>query len=107
MAGIIHQPHGAWVLQVARNLLDADDGFLAGKRYLLMDVIPCTRPPSVSFCALRTAVQEYVAHYHTERNHQGLESQLIEPTANAVGAGPIICRERGGGLLHFYPRQAP
>ena len=55
---------------------------------------------------LRTAVREYVAHYHTERNHQGLEGRLIEPTANAAGAGPVICRERVGGLLRFYQRQA-
>jgi hypothetical protein len=55
---------------------------------------------------LRTAVREYVAHYHTERNHQGLEGRLIEPTANAAGTGPIICRERVGGLLRFYHRRA-
>jgi putative transposase len=48
----------------------------------------------------------YVAHYHTERNHQGREGRLIEPTANAAEAGPIICRERVGGLLRFYHRQA-
>ena len=54
---------------------------------------------------LRTAVREYVAHYHTERNHQVLDGRLIEP-ANAAGAGPIVCRERIGGLLRFYHRQA-
>jgi putative transposase len=54
---------------------------------------------------LRTAVREYVAHYHNERNHQGLDGRLIEP-ANAAGAGPIDCRERLGGLLRFYRRQA-
>jgi putative transposase len=55
---------------------------------------------------LRTVVREYVAHYHTERNHQGLDGRLIEPPANDSGTGPIICRERVGGLLHFYHRQA-
>jgi putative transposase len=40
IAGIIRQPHGAWMLQLARNLLDAEDGFLVGKRYLLMDRDP-------------------------------------------------------------------
>ena len=40
IAGIVRQPHGAWMLQVARNLLDAEDGFLVGKRYLLMDRDP-------------------------------------------------------------------
>jgi putative transposase len=55
---------------------------------------------------LRTAVREYVAHYHTERNHQGLDGRLIASPASASGAGPIVCRERIGGLLRFYHRQA-
>jgi transposase InsO family protein len=55
---------------------------------------------------LRTSVREYVAHYHTERNHQGLEGRLIEPPASAAAAGPIMCSERIGGLLSFYHRQA-
>ena len=29
-------PDENWLLQVARNVTDADDGFLHGKRYLLM-----------------------------------------------------------------------
>jgi putative transposase len=52
IAGIVRQPHCAWMLQVARNLLDAEDGFLVCKRYLLIDRDPGTRPPSVSFCVL-------------------------------------------------------
>jgi hypothetical protein len=55
---------------------------------------------------LRTAVREYVAHYHTERNHQGLEGRLIAPPTSAAGAGSITCRERIGGLLRFYDREA-
>jgi putative transposase len=46
---------------------------------------------------LRTAVQEYTAHYHTERNHQGLEGRLIEPPANAGTAGPIVGRGASAG----------
>jgi hypothetical protein len=30
--------------------------------------------------ALRTAVREFVAHYHGERNHQGIGNMLISPT---------------------------
>jgi putative transposase len=55
---------------------------------------------------LRTTVREYVAHYHTERNHQGLDGRLLEPPANDSGAGPIVCRERIGGLLRFYHHEA-
>jgi putative transposase len=40
IAGIVHQPHEAWMLQIARNLNDAIDGFLFGKHYLIMDRDP-------------------------------------------------------------------
>jgi transposase InsO family protein len=40
IAGIVHQPHEAWTLQAARNWTDAIDGFLLGKRYLIMDRDP-------------------------------------------------------------------
>lgn len=36
-AGPTTNPHEGWMLQVARNVTDAEDGFLRGKRYLLMD----------------------------------------------------------------------
>ena len=31
---------------------------------------------------LRTTVTEYVVHYHTERNHQGLGNELITPVVS-------------------------
>ena len=37
IAGIIHNPYGAWMEQLARNLTDGFDGFLAGKGYLIHD----------------------------------------------------------------------
>ncbi len=40
IAGVVRQPHSAWMKQVARNLTDAVDGFLHGKRYLLHDRDP-------------------------------------------------------------------
>ena len=40
IAGIGRDPDGQWMLQMARNLLDAEDGFLRGKRYLIMDRDP-------------------------------------------------------------------
>jgi transposase InsO family protein len=57
--------------------------------------------------SLRRAVDEYVAHYHRERNHQGLESRLIMATpvatANVVA---VQRRSRLGGMLNFYYRHA-
>ena len=40
IGGIVHEPTGAWMMQVARNLLDAEDGFLVGKTKLIMDRDP-------------------------------------------------------------------
>jgi putative transposase len=56
---------------------------------------------------LRRAVAEFIEHYHDERNHQGLENQLLTPAAPpANDNAPIARRERLGGLLNFYFRSA-
>jgi len=54
------------------------------------------------------ALQEYVAHYHHERNHQGKGNVLLLPPsrADARRTGPIRCRERLGGLLKYYEYEA-
>jgi putative transposase len=56
---------------------------------------------------LRRAAREFLAHYHGERNHQGLDNRLIEPKED-VGTrkGRIVCRRRLGGLLRYYYRKA-
>ena len=53
----------------------------------------------------RRAVSEFVAHYHRERNHQGLENALIEG-APLSSAGRVHRQSRLGGLLNFYKRAA-
>jgi hypothetical protein len=53
----------------------------------------------------RAAVREYLADYHEERHHQGLGGQLILSPANLNRPGPLVCRERLGGLLCFYHRK--
>ena len=56
---------------------------------------------------LRAAVSDYVAHYHGERNHQGPDNELIAPAAeDLAGTGPVKCRERQGGVLKYYYRDA-
>ena len=53
------------------------------------------------------AVTQYLAHYHGERNHQGLGNRLIEPEDGVADRnGSIECRERLGGMLRYYRRQA-
>ena len=56
---------------------------------------------------LRNVVGEYLRHYHEERNHQGLANKIIQP-GDEVGRcdGVIQCRERLGGLLRYYYRDA-
>jgi len=115
IAGIHRNPNGTWMNQVGRNLVDAQDGFLRGKRFLIHERDPlfttefhCTletggvktvklppRSPNLNAYAerfvrsikedcldriilfgeqgLRTALREFVEHYHSERNHQGSE----------------------------------
>jgi putative transposase len=149
IAGIIPEPNGAWMKQVARNLTDGLDGFLAGCRYLIHDRsslftpefgmilesvgIEAVRLPAhspnlnayaeryvrtikercldrmilVGEGSLRRAVGEFVVHYHTEKNHQGLGNKIIRPnSAEFPRAGEVLCRERLGGMLRYYYRQA-
>src|SRR5713101_5784669 len=149
IAGITSEPDAAWMSQVSRNVTDASDGFLTGKRYLIHDRDPLFTtafretlaaagvqvvrlPPSspnlnayaerfvrtikescldrmilVGEGSLRRAVHEFIAHYHHERNHQGLSNQLIFPlVAQQQDDGPILSRERLGGVLKYYHRPA-
>ena len=57
--------------------------------------------------SLRRAINEFLEYYHHERNHQGLRNRLIAPLAE-VGAldGHVACRERLGGVLRYYYRDA-
>ena len=149
IAGILPQPDGAWMSQIARNLTDAEDGFLNGSRYLIHDRDPLftrsfrevlessgvttlklpARSPNLNAYAerfvqsikseclaqviplgerhLRHAVREYTEHYHAERNHQGLENELIDDRRGAAAMnGSVERHERLGGMLNYYYRKA-
>src|SRR5262249_10559864 len=58
--------------------------------------------------SLRHALHEYVEHYHHERNHQGKGNVLLFPAVgqDTEGQGSMQCRERLGGLLKYYVREA-
>jgi putative transposase len=135
--------------QIARQLTDFQDGFLRGKRYVLMDrddkfcpafqglledegVNPVRLPPRSpnlnahlerfvgslkSECLermiffgenmLRTALRQFLEHDHAERNHQGLGNRVLEPGKEVGrGEGAVRCRERLGGVLRYYHRDA-
>jgi len=59
--------------------------------------------------SLRHVVSNYARHYHEERNHQGKDNMIPFPaTEDRIGSssGSIRTRERLGGLLKFYHREA-
>ena len=58
--------------------------------------------------SLRHALYEYVEHYYHERHHQGKGNVLLFPLSSQGREcqGPIQCRERLGGLLKYYEREA-
>ena len=149
IVGIHHEPCETQMLQWARNLTDAENGFLKGKRVLIHDRDPLftkkfqqtlksagvrclkmpKRSPNLNAFAesfvrgikaevlnkmilfgekhLRHVVSEYIAHYLLERPHQGIGNRLItEPEEQQPRDGPVQCRERLGGLLKSYFREA-
>ncbi len=149
VGGVATSASGLWMVQVARNLTDAVDGFFTEKRYLIHDRDPLytkeflsiiadcgiqnvklpPRSPNLNAYAerfvrtiketcldrmiffredmLRNTIREFVAHYHHERNHQGLDNRLlIEATTVSALVGPVRKRERVGGLLTYYYREA-
>ncbi len=63
------------------------------------------RPIPLGEQHFRRAVTEFVAHYHRERNHQGLENALIEGAPTTSG-GRIHRQQRLGGLLNYCKHAA-
>jgi hypothetical protein len=149
IAGIHADPCETQVVQWARNLTDAQDGFLKAKRILIHDRDPlftkklqktlrvagvrCLKmllwsPNLNSFSEswiraakrecldkivffgerhVRYVVEQYVEHHNLERPHKGLEyPRPTEPDTPPPPDSPIKCRERLGGLLKSYYREA-
>jgi hypothetical protein len=44
--------------------------------------------------SLRTAIQNFITHYHTERNHQGLANRLIRPEPGRLGSAGVVHRRQ-------------
>ena len=152
IAGIRMDPDGAWMTQIARNLLDPEVGFLRDATHLIHDRDPlytkawtallessgvksvpiparspnCT-PHAERFVKtvrtecldhflvfgerhLRHLLNEFLAHYHTERYHRGIGGQLIRPRPSPSNDTSLLaairCRSRLGGLLSCYHREA-
>jgi putative transposase len=58
--------------------------------------------------SLRRTIEEYIEHYHQERNHQGRGNVLLFPSQRSEQKRDhsIQCRERLGGLLKYYHQKA-
>jgi putative transposase len=59
--------------------------------------------------SLQHVLSNYVNHFHGERNHQGKGNVILFPgAADRIGeaSGEIRTRQRLGGLLKFYYREA-
>src|SRR5262245_38725246 len=148
IAGMTCQPDETWMMQIARNVTAAGDGFLRGMSHIILDrdplytaifrrllrdsgvkplVLPAWSPNLNAFAErfvgsaksdclhrmvllaerhLQADVREFVRHYHQERPHQGLKNELIAPQTMVIGTGQVTCRQRLGGLLKFYYREA-
>ena len=56
---------------------------------------------------LRRHLSSFLAYYHTQRSHQGLDQAIpaeIERPVERPATGPIRTREFLGGLYHVYYR---
>ena len=59
--------------------------------------------------SLRRALCEYLIHFHAERNHQGKDNVVLFPVARKTGnraERSVSCKERLGGTLKYYHRDA-
>lgn len=148
IAGITPQPDNLWMTQIARNLTDAENGFLRRARYLILDRdtkysaefrnaldregiqlvrLPPRSPNLNAFVerfvrsikseclnrmiffgqhSLRHAISQFMAHYHAERNHQGLANPLVRPAPLIAPSQPVRRHQRLGGMLNYYHRIA-
>ena len=70
IGGIASSANGLWMTQIARNLTDAVDGFLAGKRYLIHDRDPL-----------------YTADFLSILSNIGIQSVKLPPAHCCIYAG--------------------
>ncbi len=148
IAGVTPHPDNRWIRQIARNLTDAEDGFLRDTRFLILDrdtkysdefrntlvregihlIRLPPRSPNLNAVAerfvrsikseclnrmlffgrasLQHAISHFMAHYHTERNHQGLGNRLLQPGPITDPSHAVQRRQRLGGMLNYYHRAA-
>jgi transposase InsO family protein len=145
LAGSTPNPDAAFMVQAARRLSDAVDGFLRAHRVLICDRdskwteefrrimegagvhllrTPIQGPNANAYAErfvrsireecldrlilfgerrLRRALDEFLAHYHRERNHQGLRQRLDRARASTTRAHPRALPEAVGRAITPLP----
>jgi putative transposase len=107
-AGLTASPNEPWLKQIARNLTAADDGFLNGKRYILMD-------RDTKFCqSFRTLLKESGTepvllppqspncNSHLERFHRSLKAECLD---RMIFFGEHSLRQATSDYLQHYHRE--
>jgi putative transposase len=104
-AGCTPNPDDRWMMQIARNLTDAEDGFLQGKRYVLMDR---DSKFSLAFRAILKSVdvdpvllpaKSPNLNAHLERFHRSLKEEVLD---RLMIFGEAMLRNAVGGFLTHY-----
>jgi len=107
-AGCTPNPDALWMQQVARNLTDAEDGFLMGKRYVLMDrdgkFCPAFRAilksEGVESVLLPAKSPNWNAHL--ERFHRSLKQECLE---RMIFFGARMLRNAIAQFLEHYHQE--
>ncbi len=105
VSGITPHPNERWMKQIARNVTMDEWGFLDNCRYLVHD--RDTKFTDI-FCAIVKSNQVEPLKLPAQ-SPKGKDNLLLFPTAtkamNRVG-GSVGCKERLGGPLKYYHREA-
>ena len=88
IGGIACQANGLWMVQIARNLTDAVDGFFTGKRYLIHDRDPL-----------------YTQEFLKMLAEAGIESVKLPPRSPNLNLNTTASR-RTNRIQHYHRAQA-
>jgi len=92
---------------VVRPDLDAEPGAKLKVRKLFLQLFDLIGHGGFVALGFRSRANEFVIHYHGERAHQGMNHQILFPGPEANQQKvEVVCRERLGGVLKYYHRQA-
>ena len=107
-AGCTPNPDDLWMMQIARNLTDAEDGFLWGKRYVLMDRDGKFSPAfqgilkSVDVNPVPLPARSPNLNAHLERFHKSLKRECLD---RMIFFGERMLRNAVSQFLEYYHQE--